>query len=186
MRTARVGDEPVWLDRVVVFLAVLVCWMVAAAEPGLASVWLQFAPKQARPGVVVSARTVGRGALAVAAGAALPAFLAPIDGADPLDEDDPRLIPLGLLDVDEDGNGAFTFRVPSLDEGRYGAWILCETCAPSSGGRRILPVGSFVVVDSVRTSSGSSWILVGTLATLGVVGVGLIALSVQRNRRASS
>ena len=121
----------------------------------------------------------------MAAGTELPAFLAPSDGADPLDEDDPRLTPLGSLLVDEDGNGALTFRVPPLEEGRYSAWILCEACAASSGGRRILPVGSFVAVDSVLTSSGPEWALFAALAAVGVVG-GLIALSIRRNRRASS
>jgi hypothetical protein len=110
---------------------------------------------QVDPGAVVRARSVGQGALAVAAEASLPAFLAPSDGADPLGADDPRLIPLGSLHVDEDGNGALTFRVPPLDEGRYDAWILCEACAASSGGRRILPVGSLVVVDPARTSGDS-------------------------------
>lgn len=147
-------------------LGVSAAVLVLVVSPGgaYAALFLTFSGTQARPGVPVIVQTGGTGALAgVPAGSrTIRVFLAPVSDVPELTSpnaspeirspNDARLIPLGALRVDEDGNGFLRFIVPNVSAGDYTTLIHCVPCASASAGRTLLPTGpfpgSFVVLES--------------------------------------
>ena len=121
---------------------------VAALAPGSAqaALFLVFSTTNAAPGDLVNARTGGEGALRLVRSdsTALRVFLAPAEEVDTITApDDTRLVPLGRLRVDENGNGHLRFIVPNVPAGDYLTLTHCVRCAPYSAGRELLPTGPF-------------------------------------------
>src|SRR6266542_4012914 len=150
------------------------------AAPSEASLYLLFEPTGAPPGAVVRGHTVGRGAFATPL-QRLSVYLAPANAANSMDLlDDPRLVPVGILEVDGSGNGTITFVVPDVRPGQYVTFVLCPSCARFSAGRSLLPAGSFSVHSRASPStnaigsSGDSH--VGLLLIIG--GAALAAVAV--------
>jgi len=56
---------------------------------------------------------------------------------------DSRLVEVGELIVDVNGNGNGRFTVPEVRNGDYAVITKLQLCAPSSGGRAILPWARF-------------------------------------------
>lgn len=135
--------------------------MVVATVPVLwtgsasAALFLLFSTTRAATGTLVTVRTAGEGALPnVPAGSPpLRVFLAPADAADDIrSPNDRRLVLLGRLRLDGDGNGSLQFAVPDIPAGEYTTISHCVPCAPFSAGRELVPTGPvpnpFVVLGS--------------------------------------
>ena len=123
--------------------------VVVAADAALS---LTFSTLRAPPGEVVTVRTGGSGALAgIDSDRPSPqVFLIDADDVNPNSPDlgltspgDRRLIALGELTVDGEGNGSLRFAVPEIPSGEYTTVIYCAPCAPFSGGRKLLATGPF-------------------------------------------
>ena len=122
------------------------------------------------------ARTAGNGALARLPTGSPPlrVFLARVSDADSITSpSDRRLLALGRLRIDRQGNGSLRFTVPDVPSGRYTTLTHCAACAASSGGRALLPTGpfsgSFVVA---RTSGGRvplAPVLIGAALAVGAI-----------------
>ncbi|MGH2728861.1 MAG: hypothetical protein ACRDKS_17955 [Actinomycetota bacterium] len=154
------------------------------ASAAFGALFLTFEPARGSPGTLVSAKTLGQGALTSAPNLKLPVFLlhasiAPDAIGTPAD---PRLISIGDLNVDAEGNGSLQFRVPAVQSGEYTSMIFCEECAPSSGGRSMLTAGPFQILrGSALPATGSTVPDASVLAlvalTLGLGGLVLLAYS---------
>lgn len=167
-------------------LAVLVAGLLAGllASAASAALWLTFSTTRAGPGTTVTAMTVGSGAFTnVPPGSpALRVFLIRADQVDiradqigVTSPDDKRLIPLGELTVDVEGNGELRFTVPDVPAGNYTTLTHCVPCARFSAGRELLPTGPdepFVVLEGGTSGGGFSVLPVA----LGV-GSGLLVLA---------
>lgn len=123
-----------------------------AAVGASAALALTFSTTRAPPGEIVTVRTGGSGALAGIrpGGSPLRVFLIRAGEVNPNSPDigltspgDSRLIRLGDLTVDTEGNGTLRFTVPSVPGGNYTTVIHCIPCAPFSGGRELLATGPF-------------------------------------------
>jgi hypothetical protein len=125
------GERRITLVLVLVFVAL-------SAPPAQAALYMEFDPPRARPGTVVTGRTVGDGALAIGTGRALPVVLDPFHTKE--------RIPIGHVIVDERGNGILKFTVPDTPGGKYTVLMSCMPCAPYSAGRTEVPIGDFRVV----------------------------------------
>jgi hypothetical protein len=82
--------------------------------------------------------------------------------------DDPRLVQVGLLIVDDRGDGSGLLTVPEVPNGHYVVMTYCKPCAPNSAGRVILPLGPFPPFTVVGNSADRSapvwpWIVGGLL-----------------------
>ena len=159
------------LPCLVITTALLAVWTDIAH----ASLFLVFDHTSGRPGTLVHVHTAGEGACLVCP-SRMPLYFA---GATVSDEitapDDPRLVEVGALIVDEHGNGSGTITVPGVSSGAYILMTYCEPCAPTSSGRVMLPLGPFppsaafgVLDGSVRTPT---WLraLAGVLAAVFAV-----------------
>lgn len=170
------------MGRSLVTLSAVAAVAALAAGSARAALFLTFSTTRAAPGTVVTARTGGAGALAnIPPGSpSLRVFLAPSDEADAITSpDDARLVFLGRLRVDEEGNGRLRFVVPDVPGGAYTTLTHCVPCAPFSAGHELLPTGpfstSFVVLGS--DSGGGVPVLPVALAAGGaglllVLGIG--------------
>lgn len=168
--------------------ALVLLWQVAAS----AALWLAFDPPEAGPGQAVHARTVGQGAVDADPSTRLPVFLLPQAGSSPdalvssvQDKNDTRLVSLGDLAVDDDGNASGTFVIPDVRAGDYLVLVVdCQPCARFSSGRTILQVGTFRVVGAngplPRTSVRFGG---GVLIAIIALAVGLVLLARTRSRR---
>jgi hypothetical protein len=157
---------------------------VAALAPGSAraALFLVFSTTNAAPGDLVNARTGGEGALRLVRSdsTALRVFLAPAEEVDTITApDDTRLVPLGRLRVDENGNGHLRFIVPNVPSGDYLTLTHCVRCAPYSAGRELLVTGPFPGHFIVLGSEGSGGFPVIPVAVgAGAVGFLVVVLGV--------
>ena len=103
------------LPCLVITTALLAVWTDIAH----ASLFLVFDHTSGRPGTLVHVHTAGEGACLVCP-SRMPLYFA---GATVSDEitapDDPRLVEVGALIVDEHGNGSGTITVPGVSSGAY-------------------------------------------------------------------
>jgi hypothetical protein len=121
--------------------ALAVALVIATATAAEASLFLEFDRTHGRPGTVVHVRTAGNGACAVCPDR-LRLFFAEASIADEITSpNDPRLVHVGRLRVDSQGNGRGRLTVPLVPTGRYIVMTYCKPCAPGSGGRTMLPLG---------------------------------------------
>lgn len=107
-----------------------------------AALFLRFDPSQAEPGQVVTASTSGESAFR------------PIPSRDDfpvLFVRAPARRDLGVLAVDEDGNGSATFEMPPIPSGRYEVFADCPSCSPPG----IVLIGRLAVVNGVPRSEKS-------------------------------
>jgi hypothetical protein len=123
--------------------------VVAAIVPAVASaaLWLVFKTTTAAPHTLVSARTSSGALLQLRRHGALKRhplrlYLAPAAAAGSIRSvRDPRLVALGRLKVDLQGNGRIRFAVPNVPPGDYVTFVHCVPCAPYSGGRTLIRSG---------------------------------------------
>jgi len=118
----------------------------------------------------------------------MPLYFAEATVADEISSpEDARLVEVGRLILDELANGIGTFTVPDVRSGGYVLMTYCTPCAPSSGGRAMLPVGPFPPSPPFRVLGGSVgkptaiwvWVLTGALGAL----MATAALATARRRR---
>jgi hypothetical protein len=170
-------------------LALAAALLAVTADVAHSSLFLVFDRTSGGPGTVVHVRTAGRGACAVCP-RRMPLYFAETGVADRIKSpDDPRLVQVGVLNVDDHANGSGLFTVPDVREGRYVVMTYCEPCAPTSGGRVILPLGPsppFRVFDGAAAQSTRvwPWVLAGLLAVsfATAVFIRLVARSRRRNQ----
>lgn len=139
------------MKRAALAIAVVSALAGIVAVAADAALSLSFSTLRAPAGEVVTVRTGGSGALlGVAEGPPPQVFLIDADDVNPNSPDigvtspgDRRLIALGELTVDQQGNGTLRFAVPEIPSGEYTTVIYCAPCAPFSGGRELLAAGPF-------------------------------------------
>ena len=178
-------------DRLSAAGVLALCASVLIVHSASAALWLVLEPARAAPGTVVAGRTPGTGALRNARERSLPAFLVPASLVSVVSDggpDHPALVPIGLLRVDDDGDGTLRFRVPDAPPGPYAIVVRCPACALYSAGRVIVPVATFAVTRPLpatstlrrvpREGSGRSAVLVLVVALIAVVLRGSPSLSV--------
>jgi len=163
-----------------------------AAAPAGAALFVVLEPASGAPGTGIIGRTGGQGALGDSPDARIPLFLVAegvvgdlpgkVDGADALTTDG-RLLPIGDLVGDPDGNGLLEFAVPELPPARYEVFAYCPSCEPYSFGRNLVPVGEFQVTDPAGRYSTrfSPWPLLTAAAFVALIA--LAALVGRRGRR---
>jgi hypothetical protein len=118
-----------------------------------AALWLQLDRTSGPVGAVVHGRTGGNGPFGDGTARSLDVFIAPETVAESVvAPDDPRLVAIGALRIDEVGNGELTFTVPHVAAGRYTLVLHCPSCAEFSAGRVILPVANLTVAAAPDTS----------------------------------
>src|SRR5687768_1143826 len=123
--------------KVVVVLSALAVWL--SPTPALAAFWIVLDRTSGPTGAVVHGRTLGSGSVTLAPSRSLPMYLVKQDLTAQIDDpDDERLIRLGELVVDANGDGTTTFAIPDVAPGRYDVLVHCEPCAPSSAGATML------------------------------------------------
>lgn len=156
-------------------LRLVVCLILAAAlglvmaDVASASLFLIFDRTSGPPGTTVHVHTGGNGACVVCP-RRMTLFFAEGAISDRIGSpDDPHLVQVGRLIVDDRGDGSGAFIVPDVPNGRYVVMTYCKPCAPSSAGRVILPLGPFppftVVGSSARSTAVWPWI-VGVLGAV--------------------
>lgn len=167
--------------------------LIVALTVGTTSAWgalfLTFSGAQAEPGAVVIVQTGGRGALPnVLASETLRVFLAPVSEADAITSpDDRRLVLLGRLRIDDDGNGFLRFVVPDVPVGDYTTFTHCARCASGSAGAELLATSPFPGSFVVLASQDDSWITPLALgAAAATVLVGIAAAWTLRRRRSQT
>ena len=154
------------------------------------ALFLTFEPDSGAPGTIVRARTGGEGALAGIAPVRMSLYFVgstvagrvsrSVVSPDGLTGDD-RLVAVGEMVSDEQGNGALDFPVPDLPPGRYEVRAYCGPCAPYSEGDNFLPVGEFQITDpGGRYKVGVD--LLSMIAGLLLLGVIVLAWVVGRRR----
>lgn len=157
-----------------------------------ASLWLRFNKLEAAPGDTVVARTLYAGAFtSIPLGAApVRVFLVSADLVNPTSPhiaidspDDDRLIEVGVMKVDGDGNGELVFTVPHVPDGSYTTITYCVPCAPYSAGRELVTTGPTepFVVQAEETNDASAMVLVALAVAVGLLG--LCALVLLRRSR---
>lgn len=114
-----------------------------------ASLWFVFKPDSALPGEVVVGRTSGDGSMrGLPEGETVPLFFVPPEDVDRVvNQSDQRLIQVGTA-INRAGNGRVRFQVPDVRAGMYSVLAYCRQCKEQSGGRTLLPAGSFEVLDA--------------------------------------
>ena len=151
-------------------------------QQALAALSVTFDPPAASPGTEVTVTTIGDGAAVGAKGSQLRLYIAPSTGADDTPIDVASLIPVGILTVDEAGNGRGELRVPQTAPGVHDVYLQCEPCAQFSAGRTLLPVGVLEVLpDSDAKVPIAS--IGGVLAVAVLLGIGLIAVATKAQER---
>jgi hypothetical protein len=173
----------------IVTVLLIIPLLVLSADVAQASLFLIFDRTSGDPGTVVHVRTAGNGACALCP-QPMPLYFAWAAVSGSISSpDDPGLVRVGNLTVDEHGNGSGFFKVPEVRNGRYVVMTYCEPCAPYSAGRVILPLGPFppfrVVGSTIAHSTpGWPWIVAGFLGLAFVTAafIRLLARSRRRNR----
>jgi hypothetical protein len=124
---------------------------LVGASTARAAIWVEFHPPSAAGGTTVEVRGYGFRPLQT-----LEVFLTPKDAADSITSpDDPRLIRIGVLTGNENGEGSFLFVVPNVPPGVYEGMIHCETCAPYSAGRIMVPGEYLTIVPPTMPKAGT-------------------------------
>ena len=127
--------------------AATLAWLVTAASV-MAALFVVLDLTSAPAGARVTGTTAGQGAFAGQVDP-LATYLVASAAADHVtSQDDARLVDIGRLVVDTDGNGRIAFVVPRLDPGPYVVMVHCPSCAAFSFGRTMLPVADFRVTPS--------------------------------------
>jgi hypothetical protein len=185
------------VKRAALALAVTSSLAVIVVVAASAALSLTFSTTRAPPGAVVTVRTGGSGALAGirTSGSPLRVFLIQADEVNPNSPDigvtspgDSRLIRVGDLTVDADGNGTLRFTVPNVPGGEYTTVIHCIPCAPFSGGRELLATGPFpgpfVVLASDASGDGRpvSAVILGVAGALLLLLIGTTTWRLRRRR----
>lgn len=136
-----------------------------------ASLFLTFDRTAGAPGTVVHVQTGGSGACIVCPHRMPLYFAQAATSADIRSRADPRLVSVGGLVVNDQGDGSGALTVPDVPNGRYIVMTYCKPCASESAGSAILAVGPFppfrVVGSSVAPPAAVWPWLIGAL--LGVV-----------------
>jgi hypothetical protein len=123
--------------KVLVVLSAVAVWLSPASVS--AAFWIVLDRTSGPSGTVVHGRTLGSGSVTLAPSRSLPIFLIKQDLASQIDDPaDERLIRLGELVVDANGDGTTTFRIPNVAPDEYDVLVHCEPCAPSSAGATML------------------------------------------------
>jgi hypothetical protein len=139
-----------WTPTLPAWALVLAAMIAVTATPARAALWLEFRPAAASPGVAVHAQTGGQAAMADIPNVGLPLVLIPAAQADRLPRTVstaaalrtlPGVVPVGMLQIDQQGNGTITFTVPRLPPGRYAAMLWCPACARHSFGTNVAYTG---------------------------------------------
>ncbi len=171
LRSAR-DSRRIGPGRLVTSLALAVAVMVESAHTANAALFLIFDRTSGPPGTVVNVQTGGNGACA-SCPSRMPLYFVAAAVSDAITApDDPRLVPLGHLNVEGRGNGTAKLVVPQVPNGRYIVMAYCRPCAPYSAGRAMLPVGPFPTPFRVLGSAANGtsaiwpWIVVGALGAL--------------------
>ena len=170
--------------RIRIVLSFSAAMVIATAGIAGASLFLIFDRASGTPGTVVHVTTGGKGACTLCP-RRMPLFFVHASIADAITaRDDWRLVPVGELIVDRDGNGSGVLTVPNVPDGRYIAMTFCEPCAPDSAGRSLLPLGPFPPFEVVGSSverPAQVWPWIGG----GLVGLLVATLAGVRLRRGS-
>jgi hypothetical protein len=163
------------------------------AGPAQGALFLTFEPASGPPGMIVKARTGGVGALAGVSLARMPLYFVgssvaadvprSVASADVLSGDD-RLVAVGEVVSDAQGDGALDFPVPDLPPGHYEVRAYCPPCARYSLGDNLLPVGEFQITDPNHRYRVSVD-LVSLIAGLVLLVVIVLAAFVGRHRAAA-
>ncbi len=159
-----------------------------AAGTAIAAVFLVLDRDSGPPGTRVTGQTGGNGAFATQVDP-LFTYLVSQDAADQVTgPNDPHLIKIGRLVIDDARNGRITFVVPQVDPGSYVVMVQCPSCAQFSAGRTMLPVADFRVTASPpatdtepsRPASGNT-----TLVAIGaaVLGAAVVLVTLRRRTR---
>lgn len=149
-RHASVRLLPEWGKQVRRAFGLSLAALLVGESVAVASLVLLLDPSTAPVGTTIRARTAGSGAVSLARGERLPLYLAPVDQAAAVTSPaDTRLVGIGDLVVDQNGDGAGTFTVPPLPLGSYSVLIFCEACAPPSGGQAMLGVAELTITANV-------------------------------------
>ena len=175
-------------------LAVVIAAMIAtSAAPAWAALWLDFRPGAATPGTMVHGRTGDEGALTASPGVRLPLVLIPARQVGRLPRTVstaaafrtlPGVVPVGALQVDQQGNGTITFPAPRVPPGRYVAVFWCPACARHSHGANVLATGELTLTSRRLPLTGSAPASqVGATLVLLLIGGALLAASGGRTRR---
>ena len=153
--------------------AASLAWLFTAASV-MAALFVVLDRTSAPAGARVTGTTAGHGAFARQVDP-LATYLVASAAADHVTSpDDARLVDIGRLAVDADGNGRIAFVVPRLDPGPYVIMVHCPSCAAFSFGRTMLPVADFRVTPSAPyTDTGPSDL--PRLPVPGALGMVLIA-----------
>jgi hypothetical protein len=152
----------------IVCLLLAAALLIATADVASASLFLIFDRTSGPPGTVVHVHTGGNGACGVCP-RRMPLYFAEAAISDVIRApDDPRLVQVGLLIVDDRGDGSGLLTVPEVPNGHYVVMTYCKPCAPNSAGRVILPLGPFPPFTVVGNSADRSapvwpWIVGGLL-----------------------
>jgi hypothetical protein len=163
----------------------LVCAILGlGAEASKASLWLQFSALEGTPGDTVTARTLYEGAFTAIPEDSPPVrvFLVRADhviSTSPVaftTTEDERLIEVGVLTVDAEGNGELTFTVPQVPPGAYTTITQCAPCAPFSAGRELLATGPSEPFLVLEEDGGGLPLAVLALVTTGLLAVTALAL----------
>jgi hypothetical protein len=148
----------------IVCLALSAALLVATADVAGASLFLVFDRTSGRPATVVRVHTGGNGACVVCP-PRLRLYFARAAIADGITSPtDPRIVRVGRLTVDGQGNAVGVLTVPLVPNGRYVVLTYCEPCAPGSGGRTMLPLGPdppFRVFGSIADRTRPSDVALG-------------------------
>jgi len=159
--------------KVVVALSAVAVWL--SPSPVSASFWIVLDRTTGPSGTVVHGRTLGSGSVTLAPSRSLPLFLVDQDLASQIDDPtDERLVRLGELVVDANGDGTTTFTIPDVAPGHYDVLVHCEPCAPSSAGATMLFGADLEVsltppaTDTVPVSTFGVWLLVALVVVVAI------------------
>ena len=157
--------------KAIVVLGVVLVLLSPAAVS--AAFWIVLDRTSGPSGAIVHGRTLGSGSVTVAPSRSLPMFLVKQDLASQIDDPaDERLIRLGELVVDANGDGTTTFAIPNVVPGEYNVLVHCEPCAPSSAGHTML-IGADLEVSVAPPATDT-----GPVATYGAWAPFLVLVTV--------
>jgi hypothetical protein len=133
------------------------------AQVATASLALTLTPSSGPSGTVVRGQTIGSGDVMSARDQRLPLFLIPdVASSDVTNPSDSRLVSLGELVVNDNGDGTASFAIPTVSPGLYVVMVYCQPCAASSAGKAMLPMADLRVspaMASTDTESSGSMVL---------------------------
>ena len=124
------GSNLVKPGPLILCLAIAASLLIATANVATAALFLIFDASGA-PGTVVHVHTGGSGACVICP-RRMPLYLAEGAISDRIrSPDDPSLVQVGRLVIDDHGNGSGLLKVPEVPNGRY-LVMACNPCGPNS------------------------------------------------------